>query len=391
MSDYKQFTGKNVDAAISAACKHFGVPREKLEVQIISGGSIGLFGLMGRRDAKIEARIRESFGAATATPTASSLREELLDGIAPAKADKPQAKKPAPKRQTAPKPQPEKSKKEASTPGASQPDAQAPETAAPKTPAASELAGPKDGNKSRSDNKKEKPSRRMDSQPRAGKTTAPPKTAKESDTKAPRKPKRRQDRKAHPSQRPPSRAPRKDKRTDRSPKRHVEQPAPPELTIEETAALNDEVLEVLGKLVDPIIGKPEVSVTNEPGRIKVRIEDEDNSGLIIGREGQTIAALQYLTNRIVARSTQSSVRVHLDAGSYRDKQDENLQNLAVYLADKAKKQGRIQSTKPLSSYHRRLVHLALQPDTGVTTRSKGEGALKRVLIYPNRDKSSDTE
>jgi spoIIIJ-associated protein len=145
------------------------------------------------------------------------------------------------------------------------------------------------------------------------------------------------------------------------------------------------VREVVQSVLTPIIGPTELEIEAEPGRVKVLIRDEENSGLIIGREGQTIAALQYIVNRIVARRLPTSARVHLDAGDYRQRQDDNLQRMALYLADKVKNQNRPQSTKPLSSYHRRLVHLALQHDAGIVTSSKGDGPLKRVLIHPRRN------
>ena len=85
-----------------------------------------------------------------------------------------------------------------------------------------------------------------------------------------------------------------------------------------------------------------------------------------------------------ARQTDEPVRVQINTGEYREKQDENLRKMALYLADKAKTQGRPQSTKPLSSYHRRVVHMALQEDKSVQTRSKGEGPFKKVVILPRR-------
>jgi spoIIIJ-associated protein len=123
-----------------------------------------------------------------------------------------------------------------------------------------------------------------------------------------------------------------------------------------------------------------IDVASSP--ITVLIEDEDNSGLIIGRDGQTITALQYLANRIVSKSWPQSPRIQLDAGDYRQKQEEQLLGIAQFLSEKAKKSGRVQSTRPLSSFHRRVVHMALQDDRGVQTRSKGEGHMKRVLILP---------
>jgi spoIIIJ-associated protein len=91
---------------------------------------------------------------------------------------------------------------------------------------------------------------------------------------------------------------------------------------------------------------------------------------------------------MVSKKLQTSVRVQIDTGDYRERQDEKLRQLAWHLADKAMHTGRVQSTKPLSSYHRRVVHMALQEDKHVNTRSKGDGPMKRVLILPRRSRGS---
>ncbi|GFM33560.1 protein jag [Desulfovibrio subterraneus] len=141
---------------------------------------------------------------------------------------------------------------------------------------------------------------------------------------------------------------------------------------------------VVNKLITPVIGETPVSAAIEENRVKVTISSGDNSGLLIGREGQTLAAFQYLTNRIVAKEMGVAVRVQLDTGDYRERQDDKLREIALHLADKAKTLGKPQSTRPLSSYHRRIVHLALQGDDDIQTRSKGDGPLKRVIIGRKR-------
>jgi len=150
---------------------------------------------------------------------------------------------------------------------------------------------------------------------------------------------------------------------------------------------------VVDRVVSPIVQHPDIDVDVEEGsRAKVTIQDDANSGLLIGREGQTLAAVQYLVNRIVANKWPEPVKVQVDTGDYRERQDDNLRQLAQHLAEKVRNQGKPQSTRPLSSYHRRVVHLALQEDETVTTRSKGDGPLKRVLILPRRgDKRARTD
>jgi spoIIIJ-associated protein len=157
-----------------------------------------------------------------------------------------------------------------------------------------------------------------------------------------------------------------------------------DMTTLDPQLLEQAVRETLLKLLEPMIPEPKLNLEIIPDRVNVFIEDEENSGLIIGREGQTLASLQYLLNRIVARRMQCSVRVQIDTGEYRERQDEKLRQMALHLAEKADATGRTQSTKPLSSYHRRVVHVTLQENETVFTRSKGEGPMKRVLIVPKR-------
>ncbi|HWR04916.1 MAG TPA: R3H domain-containing nucleic acid-binding protein, partial [Humidesulfovibrio sp.] len=150
------------------------------------------------------------------------------------------------------------------------------------------------------------------------------------------------------------------------------------------AKLEEVAREVTGKLLEPLVENAKVAVELLHDRVCVRIEDPENSGLLIGREGQTLASIQYLVNRLVSKRMDASVRVQIDAGDYRENQDERLRQIARHLADKAMATGRTQSTRPMSSYHRRVVHLTLQDDEHVFTRSKGEGSMKRVLIMTKR-------
>jgi spoIIIJ-associated protein len=142
--------------------------------------------------------------------------------------------------------------------------------------------------------------------------------------------------------------------------------------------------DIITNLTRPLTPNPEISVDMQSEPITVTIKDKENSGLIIGRDGQTITALQYIANRIIAKKWPGASRIQLDTGDYRQKQNEKLKKTAIYLAQRAKRAGKTVSTQPLSSYHRRLIHLALQDDHSVQTKSKGEGPMKRVLIMPRK-------
>ena len=149
----------------------------------------------------------------------------------------------------------------------------------------------------------------------------------------------------------------------------------------DAAKLEALVDETVRKLIRPITGdEVGIAVKIGGGRVYVGIECDEDSGLLIGREGQTLAALQYMISRIVSRGMNAAVRVQLDAGEYRRRQDEKLREMALALADKVRQSGRSHSTRPLSSYHRRIVHVCLQEAADVQTRSTGDGPMKRVVI-----------
>lgn len=143
--------------------------------------------------------------------------------------------------------------------------------------------------------------------------------------------------------------------------------------------------EVVRQLVRPIVGEDvqlQVSVGN--GRVQVQLDCDTDSGLLIGREGQTLASLRYLASRLVSRAMDAAVRIQLDAGEYRRRQDAKLREMALAIAAKVRQTGRSYSTRPLSSYHRRIVHVCLQDAQDVQTRSSGDGPLKRVVIMRRR-------
>lgn len=149
----------------------------------------------------------------------------------------------------------------------------------------------------------------------------------------------------------------------------------------DAAKLEALVGDTVRKLIRPITGdEVAIAVKIGGGRVYVGIECDEDSGLLIGREGQTLAALQYMISRIVSRGMNAAVRVQLDAGEYRRRQDEKLREMALALAEKVRQSGRSYSTRPLSSYHRRIVHVCLQEAADVQTRSTGDGPMKRVVI-----------
>jgi spoIIIJ-associated protein len=108
----------------------------------------------------------------------------------------------------------------------------------------------------------------------------------------------------------------------------------------------------------------------------------NGSGLLIGKRGKTLNALQYLVTKILQREMGENISVHVDTEQYRNKRETSLTELAHQLSEKVKKSHRPLTTGPMNAQDRRIIHLALKEDQEVRTKSKGEGSMRRVVIYP---------
>jgi spoIIIJ-associated protein len=127
-----------------------------------------------------------------------------------------------------------------------------------------------------------------------------------------------------------------------------------------------------------------VDEKNADGNVVLSVLTED-SGAIIGRRGQTLDALEHIVNRIVLRDERAATgRIAIDVEGYRERRQESLEELARRLAGKARQTGQIVTLNPLSPRDRRIIHLTLEGEPGVTTRSEGEGVFRRLLIVPER-------
>ncbi len=110
----------------------------------------------------------------------------------------------------------------------------------------------------------------------------------------------------------------------------------------------------------------------------------NSSGLLIGKKGQTLTALQYLVSRIISKELGRNIPVVVDAENYRARREKSLQDLARQLSAKVKRLKKPIATGPMNPQDRRIIHLALKDEPAVKTKSKGEGNMRRVVIYPVR-------
>lgn len=123
----------------------------------------------------------------------------------------------------------------------------------------------------------------------------------------------------------------------------------------------------------------EVSAKANDDSVLLNIQGKD-SGTIIGKRGQTLDAIQYLTSLVVNKDQDNYVRVVVDAENYRSKREKTLEKLANRLADKVVKTKRSVRLEPMNPYERKVIHATLQNNPRVTTRSEGQDPYRRVII-----------
>jgi spoIIIJ-associated protein len=154
-------------------------------------------------------------------------------------------------------------------------------------------------------------------------------------------------------------------------------PEPPQELGSRARAVLSEILSLLGATCSV-----ELQTGETPDTLVLSVSG-DNGGLLIGRRGQTLDALEYIVNRIVSRADEAGPgRIVIDVERYRERRREYLEALAHRLAAKSRQTGRVVTLNPMSPRDRRIVHIALREDGSVETRSQGQGYYRRILIVP---------
>lgn len=174
------------------------------------------------------------------------------------------------------------------------------------------------------------------------------------------------------------------RKADKHAKQEKAEKAEKELAIvtEETKAACEKFLADVLQAMN-IDGVEIISTVDEEGALCIEMKGS-SMGILIGKRGQTLDSLQYLTNRVANKSQDGYVRVKLDTEDYRRRRKETLENLAKNIAYKVKRSKRPVSLEPMNPYERRIIHSALQADRYVSTHSEGEEPYRRVVVTPNR-------
>ena len=153
----------------------------------------------------------------------------------------------------------------------------------------------------------------------------------------------------------------------------------------ELAKIEPQTIEACEKFIYDVLNAMDMkdvkvtSTVDEEGALSIDMEGS-NMGILIGKRGQTLDSLQYLTNRVANKMQDGYVRVKLDTEDYRRRRKETLENLAKNIASKVKRTRRTVSLEPMNPYERRIIHSALQSDPAVSTHSEGEEPYRRVVV-----------
>jgi len=209
--------------------------------------------------------------------------------------------------------------------------------------------------------------------PKAEETAPEAETEKEAapEAKAEKQPRKKSSKKKEPKE------PKPEPVTEAAPA----EPAEPfvETAEEELSETAKKARAFLQGLTDNMGVETKITVCESAEQLRMQLSGE-NMSILIGRRGETLDALQYLTSLNVNRDRDEYLRVSLDTENYRAKREEALRKLAVRMANRAKKSGRRVALEPMNPNERRILHSALQNDPEVTTHSEGEEPYRRIII-----------
>ena len=160
---------------------------------------------------------------------------------------------------------------------------------------------------------------------------------------------------------------------------------------EEAEAIIEDMRDFISKLFE----KMEINVNmdtefnHRDNEISVFFSSDDDIGLIIGKRGQTLDAIQYIVSLVVNKNTESYIRIKMDTENYRERRKENLEVLAKNVASKVKKFKKPISLEPMNPYERRIIHSVLQSDNFVSTRSDGDEPFRYITVIPRYNKRNN--
>lgn len=156
-----------------------------------------------------------------------------------------------------------------------------------------------------------------------------------------------------------------------------------EPALQEASASGIKAKEILEGILRRMSAQGQVLVSETAEKIILNIEGGD-SGLLIGKRGQNLDALQYILNKAINKSNNGKKIITVDSEEYRRRREASLLDLAEKVRHKVKKTRKPVSLGHMSAHDRRIIHMALQEDTALTTKSRGEGEYRKLVVIPAR-------
>lgn len=168
-----------------------------------------------------------------------------------------------------------------------------------------------------------------------------------------------------------------------------EQPKAEPFTAEQKEVIKKDIQTFLNNMFVAMSMEVKADITFDDEENSVNVDlSGDNMGVLIGKRGQTLDSIQYLTSLVINKNSEKYVRVKLDTENYRKRRKETLESLAKNIAYKVKRSRRPVSLEPMNPYERRIIHSALQADKFVSTRSEGEEPFRHVVVYLERENNN---
>ena len=320
--EYRSFSAKTKEEAITAACMELGVTSDRLDFVVEQEAASGLFGL-GRKDAVIRARIKEG--------------NEMP--VPPVKSE-----------QAAEEPVAEKAATAAEETSAEGPKIKTLEEIEARAKAAAEKNGGTYEEVRTERRSGDRDGRRRGGRNRRGNGT------------------------------------REERPRDYTPSQPKPEKEVPVRTEEEIAQMKADAEQFLSDVFSKMGISVEKTIDYDPQTGYLGIEfSGDEMGILIGKRGQTLDSLQYLTSLVVNKNQKEYVRVKLDTEEYRKRRKETLESLSRNIAGKVKRTHRSVVLEPMNPYERRIIHSALQGNHYVETYSEGDEPYRRVVVTPKKD------
>lgn len=146
-------------------------------------------------------------------------------------------------------------------------------------------------------------------------------------------------------------------------------------------------IKALQRIVDGITVGAAVEITPKKERLLFTVCGGD-SGVLIGKRGQTLEAMQYLLEKMINKKSTNRVRIMVDVEGYLEKRKNNLQQMALRMAEKAKRTKKPVTIGQMNAHDRRIVHIHLKDESGVRTQSIGDGYYRKLMIFPKKQGES---